>query len=110
MKVSHINRTKKYYTTQVGITLYCTLLLYNLLSLCIGVFSDIVNLIFRGESRREITSNGVKFVSNISQDASDKEKRKEILASSMNFLRLLAKYGYLHMKPAYIANILIGTI
>ena len=67
------------------------------------MFSDIVNLIFRDESRREITSDGVKFVSNVSQNSSDKKEREEILAKCMQFLRLLAKYGYLCicMKPNY---------
>ena len=53
-----------------------------------------MNLIFRDESRREITSDDVKSVSSISHHISDKKKRKEILAKCMQFLRSLAKYGY----------------
>ena len=76
------------------------------MSLCIGVFSDIVNLIFRDESRREITSDDVKSVSSISHDVDDKEKREEILDKCMQFLRSLAKYGYscICMYGTYVAK------
>ena len=62
------------------------------LSLCIGVFSDILNLIFRDKSCSQITSEGVKIVGNV--DAAEMKQREYILAKCLQFLRLLARYAY----------------
>ena len=95
MKISHTNRTKRYYTTQVR-KCYLTLFVLTFLSLCIGVFSDVLNLVFRDKSSRRITSDGVEVVGNISLDSPETRQRELILSKCLEFLRLLAKYSYNH--------------
>lgn len=65
-----------------------------LFSLCIGVFSDVLDLIFRDKSSRQITSDGVEFVGNVSLDSPEMQQRRLILSKCLQFLRLLAKYDY----------------
>ena len=62
------------------------------LSLYKGVFSDVVNLIFRDKSSRQITSDGVEVVGNISLDSPKMQQRLLILSKCLQFLRFLAKY------------------
>ena len=64
------------------------------LSLCVGVFSDVLDLIFRDKSSRQITSDGVDFVGNVSLDSPEMQQRGLILSKCLQFLRLLAKYCY----------------
>ena len=81
------------------------------LSLCIGVFSDVLNLIFRDKSSRQITSDGVEVVGNISLDTTEMEQREHILAKCLQFLRLLARYIYISCYIMFmLLNIVIGTI
>ena len=59
---------------------------------CIGVFSDVLNLIFRDKSSCQITSDGVQYMDNIDLQSYEMKEREEILAKCMQFLRLLARY------------------
>ena len=59
--------------------------------LCVGVFSDVLDLIFRDKSSRQITSDGVEFVGNVSLDSPEMQQRRLILSKCLQFLRLLAK-------------------
>ena len=74
------------------------------LLLCTGVFSDILNLIFRDKSCSQITSEGVKIVGNL--DTAEMKQREHILAKCLEFLKLLARYTYVHVKiiRTYIIN------
>jgi len=55
-----------------------------------GVFADVLNLIFRDKSTRQITSDGkVEIATQV--DSSDMQQREEILSKCLQFLRLLAK-------------------
>ena len=57
------------------------------------MFSDVLDLIFRDKSSRQITSDGVEFVGNISLDSPKMQQRRLILSKCLQFLRLLAKYS-----------------
>ena len=63
---------------------------------CIGVFSDILNLIFRDKSCSQFTTDGVKIVGNL--DQAEMEVREHILAKCLEFLEMLARYTYIKMK------------
>ena len=55
-----------------------------------GVFADVLNLIFRDKSVRQISSDGkVEIATEV--DISDMKQREEILSKCLQFLRLLAK-------------------
>ena len=56
------------------------------------MFSDVLDLIFRDKSSRQITSDGVEFVGNVSLDSHKMQQRELILSKCLQFLRLLAKY------------------
>ena len=64
------------------------------LSLCIGVFSDVLNLIFRDKSSFQITSDGVKVVGNVDLKSDKMQQREDVLSKCLQFLRLLARYTY----------------
>ena len=74
------------------------------LLLCTGVFSDTLNLIFRDKSCSQYTSEGVKIVGNIDDD--EMKQREHILASCLQFLRLLARFTYI-ILCAYIRTSLL---
>ena len=74
------------------------------LSLCTGVFSDILNLIFRDKSCSQITSEGVKIVGNL--DTAEMKQREHILAKCLEFLKLLARYTYVRTLYVRISLIL----
>ena len=63
------------------------------LSLCIGVFSDVLNLIFQDKSSCQITSDGVKVVGNVDLKSDKMHQREDILSKCLQFLRLLARYA-----------------
>lgn len=89
MKISHTNRIRKYSIMQVDIMLYVC---FNIpLVIAKGVFSDVLDLIFRDKSSRQITSDGVEVVGNVSVDSTEMQQRELILAKCLQFLRLLAK-------------------
>ena len=58
----------------------------------LGVFSDILNLIFRDKSCSHITSEGVIIVGNIDPESAEMKQREHILAKCLQFLRSLARY------------------
>ena len=62
----------------------------------LGVFSDILNLIFRDKSCSQITSEGVVIVGNIDPASAEMKQREHILAKCLQFLRLLARYIYMY--------------
>ena len=56
----------------------------------IGVFADVLNLIFWDKSTRQIGSDGkVEIATQV--DSSDMKQREEVLSKCLKFLRLLAK-------------------
>jgi len=60
------------------------------------VFSDVLNLIFRDKSNRQITSDGVEIVGNFDLKSAEMQQREHILAKCLEFLRLLARYAWLY--------------
>ena len=83
-----------YNTISLPATIMCTCMC---LSLCIGVFSDILNLIFRDKSSCQITSDGVKVVGNVDLESAEMKEREHILAKCLHFLRMLARYVCMYL-------------
>ena len=77
--------------------------------MCIGVFSDIVNLIFRDESSHEVTSDSLEASDNFRQNGKMKQ-REDILAKCFQFLKLLARYASEYIMHEEYKWYLIGTI
>ena len=74
------------------------------------MFADVLDLIFRDKSSRQITSDGVEFVGNVSLDSPEMQQRRLILSKCLQFLRLLAKYIYKCYLHDQYEVLLIGII
>ena len=61
-----------------------------------------LNLVFQDKSSRQITSDGVEFVGNVSLNSPEMKQREDILSKCLQFLKLLAKYTSLFDNSAII--------
>ena len=67
------------------------------------MFSDVFDLVFRDKSSRQITSDGVEFVGNISLNSPEMKQREDILSKCLQFLKLLARYmSSFHNNPIHV--------
>ena len=72
-----------------------------ILVVILGVFSDILNLIFQDKSCSQITSEGVIIVGNMDPESAEIKQREHILAKCLQFLRLLARYMHAYIQYHY---------
>ena len=63
-----------------------------------------MDLVFRDKSSRQITSDGVEFVGNVSLNSPEMKQREDILSKCLQFLKLLAKYASDHNYGIHITS------